>query len=209
MTTSEPVPGDAPQVDSLTLDARAVQVLAHPLRSRLLSALRLDGAATATTLAEALDTNSGATSYHLRKLAEVGLVVDTGEGRGRERVWRAATQMHNWTDTAFEGDADASAAVAWLRGHYLRSFVAGAESWLAHQDAWPLAWRDAAGSDDYIFDMSPERLARMLVEIRGIFNRYRVAAPGSPDGEPTDEGATVRVATVLFAYPLHPEASPE
>ena len=50
------------------LDASALRVLAHPLRSRLLSALRRGGPATATELAKTLGTNSGATSYHLRKL---------------------------------------------------------------------------------------------------------------------------------------------
>src|SRR4051812_17674544 len=63
----------------LRLDAAALKVLAHPLRSRLLSALRIDGPATATDLAARLSTNSGATSYHLRKLESVGLVSDSGE----------------------------------------------------------------------------------------------------------------------------------
>jgi len=57
------------------LDARQIRVLAHPLRFRLLGRLRLDGPATATGLARALETNTGATSYHLRQLADVGLVV--------------------------------------------------------------------------------------------------------------------------------------
>ena len=65
----------------IQLDAEAVRVLAHPLRSRLLSALRLHGPATATELADRLDTNTGATSYHLRKLESVGLV----EGHRRRR----------------------------------------------------------------------------------------------------------------------------
>lgn len=39
------------RLESTKLDAPAVVALAHPLRSRLLSALRTDGAATATTLA--------------------------------------------------------------------------------------------------------------------------------------------------------------
>ncbi|RYE79717.1 MAG: ArsR family transcriptional regulator, partial [Myxococcales bacterium] len=79
----------------ITLDATAVKVLAHPLRSRLLSALRRDGAATATDLAAALGTNSGATSYHLRKLESVGLVEDTGDGEGKRRLWRASTRFHS------------------------------------------------------------------------------------------------------------------
>ena len=43
----------------LHLDATALRVLAHPLRSRLLSQLRLHGPATATDLAGRLDTNTG------------------------------------------------------------------------------------------------------------------------------------------------------
>lgn len=80
----------------LRLDAGSLRVLAHPLRSRLLGALRRDGPATATDLAAALGTNSGATSYHLRKLEAVGLVADTGKGEGRRRLWRAATRSHSW-----------------------------------------------------------------------------------------------------------------
>ena len=88
---------DDPEASSpsmLHLDAQAVKVLAHPLRSRLLSALRSGGPANATDLAQRLGTNTGATSYHLRKLASVALVEETGEGHGRERPWRASTDMH-------------------------------------------------------------------------------------------------------------------
>ena len=86
------------------LDAAALKVLAHPLRSRLLSALRRGGPATATELAARLSTNTGATSYHLRKLESVGLVADTGEGEGKRRLWRAATDAHEWTASDFAGE---------------------------------------------------------------------------------------------------------
>ena len=66
----------------LHLTAEAVKVLAHPLRSRLVSQLRRSGPSSATELASLLGTNSGATSYHLRRLESVGLVADTGDGKG-------------------------------------------------------------------------------------------------------------------------------
>src|SRR4051812_49756154 len=70
----------------------------HPLRARLLTALRMNGGATATALARELGTNTGATSYHLRKLASVGLVEETEGGRGKERWWRAEIgRAHVWT----------------------------------------------------------------------------------------------------------------
>ena len=82
--------------DLVRLDATALRVLAHPLRSRLLAQLRLHGPATATDLADVLDTNTGATSYHLRKLESVGLVTDTGTGAGKRRVWEASSRGHEW-----------------------------------------------------------------------------------------------------------------
>ena len=80
-----------PEPTRVHLDRAALRMLAHPLRSRLLAELRQHGAATATSLAARLQTNSGATSYHLRKLAEVGVVEDRGEGTGRSRIWTAST----------------------------------------------------------------------------------------------------------------------
>ena len=97
--------------DFVRLDAKSVKVLAHPLRSRLVGALRLNGPSTATALAAALGTNSGATSYHLRKLAEVGLVVDTGEGDAKSRVWAAASQLTQFEASDFDDDDDAATAM--------------------------------------------------------------------------------------------------
>src|SRR6188768_684937 len=107
----------------LHLDSKAIRVLAHPLRSRLLTLLRAHGPATATDLARQLDTNTGATSYHLRKLASVGLVEETEDGRGRERWWRASTASHEWRERDLAGDPDAEAASDWLRRHYFHGFA--------------------------------------------------------------------------------------
>lgn len=74
-------------------DPGALKALAHPLRQRILRQLDRDGPATSTTLARALGENTGATSYHLRQLAEHGFVEDVPErGQGRERWWRARRQ---------------------------------------------------------------------------------------------------------------------
>src|SRR5918993_3162549 len=75
----------------VTLDARSLRGLAHPLRIRLLGLLRQDGPSTATLLADRLGLSSAATSYHLRQLAAYGFAVEDEErGVGRERWWRAA-----------------------------------------------------------------------------------------------------------------------
>ena len=183
----------------LRLDPRALKILAHPLRSRLLTALRTNGPATATALAGMLETNTGATSYHLRKLASVGLVEETEEGRGRERWWRAATEMHSWTERDVAGDPDAQAATDWLRRHYLQSFVERYQRWLDVQSSWPLDWQDAAGSADFALRLSPARLLAFSADVEAIFERYRATPPETPEDEEI-------VQVYVYAFPL--ERSP-
>lgn len=178
----------------LHLDARALKVLAHPLRSRLLTALRMGGPATATTLAQTLETNTGATSYHLRKLASVGLVEEAEGGRGRERWWRAATAMHSWTERDVAGDPDGQAATDWLRRHYHHLFMERYQAWLHVQASWPLEWRDAAGASDYALRVSPARLLALEVEFQELLERYR-------DTQSDDLDAEI-VQVYLYAFPL-------
>ena len=188
---------DTPTPTILRLDPRGLKVLAHPLRSRLLSALREHGPATATALAERLGTNTGATSYHLRKLASVGLVEETKDGHGRERPWRAATEMHGWTERDAVGDPDAEAASDWLRRFYLATFVERYGSWLDTHGSWPLAWQDVAGSSDYALRLSPAALAAFAADVEGLFERYRSAPPTTDDAEGTE-----LVQVYLYAFPL-------
>lgn len=164
----------------LHLDDRAVRVLAHPLRSRLLGELRLNGPATATELADALATNSGATSYHLRALEAVGLVTDTGEGAGRRRLWAASTESHSWTNSEFAGDEDARTALGWLRRDYVRQFAMRAERWLDAEPDWPAEWVDLLGHSDSLLVVTPAQLAEFRSELDAILEKYRAAGAGDP-----------------------------
>ncbi len=186
----DPAPDPASEVataaplSTIRLDASALRVLAHPLRSRLLVALRLDGPATATTLAGALGTNTGATSYHLRRLASVGLVEETDTGRGRERWWRASSAAHGWTERDVAGDPDGEAASDWLRRLYLRTFVEGSERWLAVQREWAIEWREAADSSDFLVRVTPAQLVALREEIQALMTRFRDPTPDDPAAEP-------------------------
>ena len=179
---------------TLHLDARAVKVLAHPLRSRLLSALRTGGPATATALAVQLGTNTGATSYHLRKLESVGIVDETGGGHGRERWWRASTESHSFTQRDVAYDADGQAAADWLRRFYLRSFLDRYSAWLDDHGSWPLAWQEVADASDYLLRVSPRRLAELEAELSAVLDRYRDPDPDDPDALP--------IEVHLHAFPL-------
>src|ERR671910_2485991 len=85
-----------------------LRALSHPVRLRMLGLLRIEGPATATTLATRLGLNTGATSYHLRHLAQHGFIVDDSErGNARDRWWRA---VHQSTTTGPEPPGDDEAA---------------------------------------------------------------------------------------------------
>jgi DNA-binding transcriptional ArsR family regulator len=167
------------------LDRATLAMLAHPLRSRLLDELRLSGPATATTLAAVLDTNSGATSYHLRKLAQVGLVVDSGEGGGRRRLWNASTESRPRDDRPGDDsdDADARAALAWLARDYLGLFNDRAEQWLDTQDRWPPQWREQVGLSDRLVQVTPGQLSALRADLDAVLERYRRVGAGNPDAK--------------------------
>lgn len=188
-----------PQRAVLHLDSGALQVLAHPLRSQLLTALRMGGPATATDLARTLDTNTGATSYHLRKLASVGLVEEVEGGRGRERRWQAATVAHEWTEGDVAEDPDGQAATDWLRRNHLQFFLEHYQAWLDDLATWPLDWQDAASASDYALRLSPARLAAFDADVQALVAEYRKAPADDRPGTPTDEEI---VQIYLYAFPF-------
>jgi DNA-binding transcriptional ArsR family regulator len=171
----------ADELRHVQLDARQIRVLAHPLRARLLGRLRLDGPATATKLAEALGTNTGATSYHIRQLADAGLVLEEERsGRGRERWWRAAHDVSSWQRNAYADDPDATAAADWLSSYQVTNFVDRAEAWQRAVPGESAAWRDVAGFSDYFLTLNPGQLDELLKEIDAIIERHRLSAADAP-----------------------------
>jgi DNA-binding transcriptional ArsR family regulator len=182
------------------LDADALRVLAHPLRARLLSELRTNGAATATELAERLATNTGATSYHLRKLESVGLVRDTDTGSGKRRVWEASSRGHEWTPSDFEGDEDAEASLSWLTRHYASELQRRADRWFAAERSWSREWRDVLGYGDDGVLVTPAQARALREEIHQVVTRYRHAGAGDPDA------TEVLVHTILLPTDTRPPA---
>lgn len=193
-------PTDDGHLTGLRLDAAALKTLAHPLRSRLLSALRVGGPATATDLAATLGTNSGATSYHLRRLEAVGLVADTGDGEGKRRLWRAATESHQWEPSDFAGDDDAESALGWLQRDYSRHLGERYERWLDVESAWPVDWRDAMGMDDSWVVQTPDQARALRQELDDVVARYRRVGQGNPSAR--------RVAVYAVMYPVDLDRAP-
>ncbi|PID97299.1 MAG: transcriptional regulator [Actinomycetales bacterium] len=193
-------PREVPDPAPVHLDGARLKALAHPLRSRLLVALRHGGPATATELAAALGTNSGATSYHLRQLAAVALVHDTGTGTGRERRWAAATAYTSWRPSDLATDPDAESAWGWLTRDYLRHFDQRFEHWLDIEASWPARWRDTVGMSDEVVIATAEHVAAMTAELHQVIDRYRRVGQGNPLAR--------RVAVYTATYPVDLDRPP-
>lgn len=175
----------------------ALRVLAHPLRSRLLAYLRVHGPASASDLARELGTNSGATSYHLRELARVGLINDSDLSAGRRRVWQAAggtsAGLSPYQDSEDPLDEDEKSVAQWLSLDYLEHFSDRARGWVEQRDEWSPAWH-VAGLEDHLVQVSAEQLTALRAELIEVLQRYRRVGQGNPQAK--------RVVVYTCAIPL-------
>ncbi|HEX6470920.1 MAG TPA: winged helix-turn-helix domain-containing protein [Streptosporangiaceae bacterium] len=188
--------------DAVELDPRRLRGLAHPLRVRLLGLLRKDGPATATELARRLGESSGATSYHLRRLAAYGFIEDDPRpaSPGRERWWRSAHRATEWRDTDFIYDPELRGLLdGWLR-EVLRTQFRRVETWLAERTEWDKSWVEAADLSDWSLSLTADGLAELRDEMQAVLRRYSE----SPAAEPGAEQVVVN----LHAFPRRTPREP-
>ncbi|HKE51039.1 MAG TPA: helix-turn-helix domain-containing protein [Actinomycetes bacterium] len=166
-----PVPFDPEREDQI--DARRLRGIAHPLRLRMLWALRERGPSTATRLAELLGESSGATSYHLRQLAAYGFVVeDTDRGTERERWWRAAKRGSSF-DLPPAEDLEGRVlgeeylhTVATLYSERMQRAISGIST-------APPDWLDAATISDVVLRLTPDEARQLIADVFELAGRYR------------------------------------
>lgn len=202
---------DLPRPTQKRLDSASVRALAHPLRNRIIGRLRSDGPATATQLAGRLGTNTGNTSYHLRKLAEIGMVEEVADsGDGRDRWWRAVHEFTSWSSSEFRDDPDARAAADWLIGYHLRTNTERTQAWIDVQNDWPLPWLETSDLSDYRLYLTVDLAKAMTAELHEVALRYRALgeearAAGEPvidvDAPPADGSGLAAVSAILHVHP--------
>lgn len=178
--------------------ATTLRGIAHPLRLRMLSLLRADGPATATTLADRLGQSTGATSYHLRQLAQYGFVVeDPSLGAGRERWWRAAHR-----GTLLEGDLVRDAPVdteAYLRAVALL-YAERVDRWLGERVTLPQDWDAVPTLSDQRLRLTADEARDLHRELDELIGRYRRDDPETP--------APAGAERVVVQWQLMPFLSP-
>lgn len=190
-------PAAAPSTPNVRiLDAHSLRGIAHPLRMRLLAALRQDGPATASQLAARLGESSGSTSYHLRQLAAHGFVEDApGHGKGRERWWQAAHEGTAFDESLiYDEDPQARGAAETFLSEIIRMHAQELNTWLGQAQTWSQDWRSASDLSDFTLRLTAEQSHELVHKMHDLVNSYR-----DVQGEPGAEGVeTVRFHTHTF-----------
>jgi DNA-binding transcriptional ArsR family regulator len=168
------------ELTSITPTPQMLRALAHPTRLRMLGLLRIEGPATATSLATRLGSNTGQTSYHLRQLAQHGFVVDDDErGNGRDRWWKAAHQSTVTGDMP-ERPEDKEALDAYMQTVaviYTQQLQAAVEE----MSLLPLPWREASTLSDYHVRLTAEHARDLTGRMHQLFMELREDADDDPD----------------------------
>lgn len=178
------------ELTSITPDPEALKALSHPARLRMLGVLRSEGPATATSLAQRLGLNTGATSYHLRQLERHGFVTeDTSRGNARDRWWEAAHQATKAAPGEEPEQRDAVGAfvqaVAVVHTEQLQRAV-------EELDLLPDAWRRASTFSDWGIRLTPTKARKLVKAISEVI----MAAE-----EDEDDPQAADFLVTLHAYP--------
>ncbi|WP_433497782.1 ArsR/SmtB family transcription factor [Sphaerimonospora sp. CA-214678] len=182
-------------------DPRTLKAVAHPLRVRLLGALRMDGPATATELGARFGESSGSTSYHLRQLARYGFVEQDPEQRDRrERRWRAVHMLTSWSDAEMSATLQGREAAAFLRRRQLETLITQVETFERERESWREEWTEAVGMSDMLVRLSPATLTSLYETVSALLREADDRDRDNPDA---------RVLSVFFAaYPRPAEDVP-
>jgi predicted ArsR family transcriptional regulator len=179
---------------SITPTAAGLRALSHPTRLKMLMLLRLEGPATATGLAGKLQLNTGATSYHLRQLAEHGFIEEDAErGDARDRWWRAAHQSTR-TGMTSRPDEEADDAEAYLQTVALM-YTETLMQAVAERRFLPRPWQEASTTSDWHIRLTPARAEELLEAIEAVITRF-----WDSEEPPGTEGAAFFVVN-LNAFP--------
>ncbi|WP_265443603.1 ArsR/SmtB family transcription factor [Flexivirga meconopsidis] len=177
------------------LDAKGMRALAHPVRLAILAKLNADGPSTATALAPDVGATPSVTSWHLRHLAEHGLVRDSDHpGSGRERWWEATSRGYRMVVT---DDESATAQTALLAAtERTEGDLVG--RWREDDEPrLPLVWRKLAGRANTTILLSADELA----ELEAAWEQLLAPYVRRKSGDGTIPGDARPVRMLLWTMP--------
>ncbi|MES4888525.1 helix-turn-helix domain-containing protein [Streptomyces sp. NPDC096012] len=155
-------------------DVGTLKALAHPLRANLYRLLCVERVATASQLAERVDEAVSLVSYHLRKLAEHGLIeaAPPQTGDARERWWQAASDGVAIRDQDFRGEPGRAAAHLAATRLFHDQRTDRYRRYLDERATWSPEWNTASIDSESWMRLTPTELTALKDELVAVLRRY-------------------------------------
>ncbi|MFD6291352.1 ArsR/SmtB family transcription factor [Streptomyces sp. NPDC060205] len=183
-------------------DLGTLKALAHPLRMQLYRGLCVARTATASQLAEQVDEAVSLVSYHLRKLAEHGLIeaADPQSGDARERWWQPATQGVSIRDKDFRDAPERAAAhlAATRLFHQQRSDMY--RRYLDERLTWGPEWNSAAPDNESLLRLTAAELAELSAELLALAKKYDEKGRAAEAAGDTEGRENVALHALAFPF---------
>lgn len=186
------------------LDARGMRAIAHPTRLAILLRLQTQGPDTATGVSGHVGVSPSVASWHLRHLAEHGLVRDAAQqGPGRQRWWEAASGFRFMVV-----DDDSANAARALTGvlEQIEGDIPG--RWRAEIEPYlDSTWRRLSGRANTMIAVTPAELEQIGSAIEELLAPYVLRRPTAQEEWPAE---TRLVRILRYTMPqLETETEPE
>ncbi|MGD1217973.1 MULTISPECIES: ArsR/SmtB family transcription factor [Streptomyces] len=183
-------------------DLGTLKALSHPLRMNLYRSLHVAGAATASQLGEQVDEAPSLVSYHLRKLAEHGLIEEAQprSGDGRERWWQPTSGGVSFHDEDFRGAPETAAAHTAFARLLVDQRADLYRRYLDERHAWAPEWRTASSDSESSLRLTAAELAELNEELLDLVRKYDER--GRAAEEAGDTEGRENVAVHLYGFPF-------
>jgi DNA-binding transcriptional ArsR family regulator len=175
-------------------DTRVLAAMTHPLRRRLLTLLKVDGPAMASTLADRTGQAVGNISHHLRVLGAAGLIEEAPElaKDRRERWWRRTAGTVSWSSRDFAGDDAGETIALAAQSINLDYQLATLRSWDTAPDSEKERWPHGPFAIDSWMRLDDAELTELSAELTAVIRRWG-------DREIPDDGRE-RGTVLVFAH---------
>ncbi|GED87573.1 ArsR/SmtB family transcription factor [Streptomyces sp. NPDC088353] len=183
-------------------DLGTLKALAHPLRMKLYRLLFVAEAATASHLAEQVDEAVSLVSYHLRKLAEHGLIeaAEPRSGDARERWWQPASDGVSIRDEDFRDAPEKVTAHLAASRLFLEQRVEMYRTYLDERLHWGREWNDAAFDSESLLRLTAAELAELKKDVHDLLTKYD--EQGRAREAAGDTEGREHVALHTYAFPF-------
>ncbi|MFF3318959.1 ArsR/SmtB family transcription factor [Streptomyces sp. NPDC003035] len=183
-------------------DLGTLKAVSHPLRMRLYRALFVARTATASQLADQVDEAVSLVSYHLRKLADHGLIeeAETQSADGRERWWQPSSDGFSIREEDVRDAPEMLAASAAFSRTVAEQRAELHRRFLDERLTWSDAWRSASVSSEWLPRLTAAELAALGEELDAVVKKYDDKARAAEKAGDTEGRENVAVHLHGFPY---------